>query len=179
MYLFIFRRKIGRLACSLPDSLFICGNCDSFDPHRRRNHETFLPDSLWPTLYIKPSNNGRVVSGVHISMHCFIPAAKSQLHCRTLSHRGSDSHYLFYYGVGALCEPTKTTSNLLPAHFVPFFFCFCLLSYECPWNYSLCIQRSQFSLRDPGTLSLGSKLLNSLFLSCKKPLIYLSLKVFD
>ncbi|RVX15272.1 Lysine histidine transporter-like 8 [Vitis vinifera] len=81
------RRKIGRLACSLPNCLFVSRNCNSSDSHRRGNHETILPDSLWPTLYIKPSNNSRVVSGVHISMHCFIPAAKPQLNCRTLSHR--------------------------------------------------------------------------------------------
>lgn len=165
------------MACSLPNCLFVSRNCNSSDSHRRGNHETILPDSLWPTLYIKPSNNSRVVSGVHISMHCFIPAAKPQLNCRTLSHRGSDSHHLFYYGVGTLCKPTKTTPNLLPTPFIPVFFCFRLLSHERPWNCGLCIQRSQFSHGDPGTFCLSYKLLDSLFLSLKKPPKYLLLKV--
>lgn len=147
---FVCRGKIRCLACSLPNCLLISGNCNSFDSYRRRDHETILPDCLWASLFIESSDNGRVVSGVYFTMHCSISTPKPQFNCRTLAHRGSDSHHLCHYGVGPLCKPTKASLNLIWTPSVPFFYFFRLFGHECTWNYSLRIQRPQFSDGDSG-----------------------------
>ncbi|XVE55959.1 hypothetical protein DITRI_Ditri03aG0199000 [Diplodiscus trichospermus] len=57
------KRKIGSLTCSFSNSLFISRNCNSFDSHRREDHEIILPDCLQASLFVKSSDNVRVVFG--------------------------------------------------------------------------------------------------------------------
>ncbi|THG19302.1 hypothetical protein TEA_028501 [Camellia sinensis var. sinensis] len=98
------RGKIRCLACSLPYSLFVSGDGNSFDSYRRGDDETVLPDSLWAPMFIKPSIDSGVVSGLHVPVHRIVPTPEPQLNFRTLSHWGNHSHYLLNYGVGSFSE---------------------------------------------------------------------------
>lgn len=150
---FMFRRgKIGCLACSVPNCVPISWNCNSFDSHRRRDHETIFPDCLRASLFIESPNNSGMVSSFHFVVYRPVSASEPQFNSRTFISRSCHSHHLLYNGLGPLCKPTKATHNVLWTASDAIFLGFPLCSLERTWYNSLCIQRSQFSSRDSGII---------------------------
>lgn len=148
--LFDFRWKIGCLACSIPNCIFISRNCDGFNPHRRGDNETIFPNSMRTPVHIKSSHNSWVVSGVHFSVHRSVSTPKPEFNCRTFACWGCDGYNLFHNGLGPLRKPTKATNSFLWTSFNAIVFCFRLFSLECAWNCSLRFQRAQFGYGDSG-----------------------------
>lgn len=144
------RGKIGGVACSVSNSLFVGRNRNGFDSIWRGDHEAVFPNSLWSCVYLQSSNHSGVVPGFHFSLHCSLSATQPQFNRRALTHRGCHSHHLLHHGLDPLCKPTKATLHLLWTPLLAILFCFCFFRLECTWDCSLCFQGSQFSPRNSG-----------------------------
>lgn len=166
MHVLFCRGKTGCLACSVPNCVPISRNCNSFNSHWRRDHETIFPDCLRASLFIESPNNGGVVSSIHFIVYCSISASEPQFNSRTFISWSCYSHNLLHNGLGPLRKPTKATHNFLWTTAVAIFFCFPLCSLERTWYYSLCIQRPQFSSRDSGIYALEHSVLLTSLIVC-------------
>lgn len=98
----LFRKSIGSMAFNLPNCILICRNRDCLDSCRRRNNETLFRDRLWAPLYFEPVNNGRMVFGFHIIVHCFVSTSKPQLNSWTVPRGGYNRNLLLHHGLGPL-----------------------------------------------------------------------------
>lgn len=145
-----FRGAIRGVAGSISNRLPFSWNCNCSNSGWRRDHEIILPDCMWSALFLEPSDNCWVVSGVHIPVHCVIPTPKSQLHCRTFTSRCCDGNYILNHGLGALCEPTTTTLHFIWTSLIAYLNSFCFFCPQRTWNCSICFPRPQLSPGNSG-----------------------------